>query len=113
MLFSAAILILPEYFILRPIIRLFGISPIGPVKGILVNHHVSIEFDTDIMVCHRLCCCMVSAFLFRRSSSQRELVCKTYAGRNEVPRGMVWQAEAYPVRLSPFLVFAKNEAYLQ
>ncbi|KJA29012.1 hypothetical protein HYPSUDRAFT_33514 [Hypholoma sublateritium FD-334 SS-4] len=33
LIFSAAVFILPEFFVLRPIIRLFGISPIGPVKG--------------------------------------------------------------------------------
>lgn len=32
-LFSAAIFILPEYALLRPIVRVFGIGPIGPIKG--------------------------------------------------------------------------------
>jgi len=33
LLFTFAVMLIPEYWVLRPLLRLFGFGPIGPVKG--------------------------------------------------------------------------------
>jgi hypothetical protein len=72
-LFGAAMFILPEYALLRPIARLFGISPIGPVKGSFLGTPEAINYYFNDFH-SRLSRCLGSKILLRWYYSSKKLV---------------------------------------
>lgn len=45
LLFTAASLIIPEFWLLRPLLSVFGFGPLGPVKGLTISFPSHSAFD--------------------------------------------------------------------
>ena len=72
---SVALLLIPETWFLRPLLRIFGFGPLGPVKGNEI-HLFSVSGSLTILGL-RICCCMGTGATLGRCYQGGKLVCHT------------------------------------
>ena len=86
MLFSGAVMLIPESWFLRPLLTMFGFGPSGPIKGwhLTGGRRVGRGKKSHTHSFCRFICCMGSKPFLRRYYSTWVMVCPLATGRHAI-----------------------------